>query len=350
MAQSKAGLAERFSLDPHTADALAQAERWLGRLAMLEALWPQWAGFARGPLAAMAALDQLQARGLDLEPVELLALGPEPRPTRPGKPLRLAVGHVASLRLVESAPLDQALSPALVGAVLCGLEAPQLSRAQRQDPWELQNQPAGGALWGQARRWLAVGLPALVVAGLTLASWEREGPDDPRRSTAGQVLSYGLAPRLGLPAAAFLRLRPALELASAQQSGGCQGLLDLVRRSGAWRTWLLVFLRACGQAAQLAGDSGLAAYQLQVENADLVRTWVRAPRHPLRLLDLLVSLPVIDLPTVAQQLDVTQRTAGLLVSKLLEMGLLVEVTGQRRGRRFAYSPLINLLWPPLAEA
>ena len=93
-----------------------------------------------------------------------------------------------------------------------------------------------------------------------------------------------------------------------------------VRAHGAWRPWLAVFLKAAELSAAQAADLALAVHMLQEENQGLVRTWVRAPRHPQRLLNLLVGHCVIDLPTVAKELDVTQRTAGLLASKLEEMG------------------------------
>ena len=46
----------------------------------------------------------------------------------------------------------------------------------------------------------------------------------------------------------------------------------------------------------------------------------------------------------------TQRTAGLLVAKLADQGLLREITGQRRGRRWAYQPLLRLLQPGWGES
>jgi predicted transcriptional regulator len=63
----------------------------------------------------------------------------------------------------------------------------------------------------------------------------------------------------------------------------------------------------------------------------------------------LLALPVIDLPTIAEKLEVTQRTAGLLVDKLADQALLAEITGQKRGRRFAYAPLMQLLQPGWGE-
>ncbi len=344
MSAAKSSIIERFTMEPQVAAALSAAERQMGQLQMLHRIWPLWNDFAAGPLTAYAAVNEAQMRGLDLEPVELLSLGTEPAPSRPGKPLRIGVGFVLAMGQMYG-KTKPALTPQAVGGILTGIDAPQLSRSNQRDDWQLQNSPPGSAIWAQAGKLAAAGLPPLAAAGLALATWEKEGPEHKRRSLAGRVLLCGLARHLGLPPAGFLNLGPALPLAAVKFPGGLGGLLSEVRSHGAWRPWLAVFLNAAELSAAQAADLALAVHMLQEENQGLVRTWVRAPRHPLRLLDLLVGHCVIDLPTVAKELDVTQRTAGLLASKLEEMGLLVEVTGQKRGRRFAYIPLINALWP-----
>ena len=79
--------------------------------------------------------------------------------------------------------------------------------------------------------------------------------------------------------------------------------------------------------------------QAMYENhLDLVENWVRAPRHPIRLLRLFLARPVMDLPLISAELEVTQRTAGLLVDKLMEHELIHETTGQRRGRPLRLCP------------
>lgn len=344
MAGAKSSIIERFTMEPQVAAGMSSAERQMGQLRMLERIWPLWHDFAAGPLTAYAAVNECQIRGLDLEPVELLALGPDPAPSRPGKPLRIGVGYTLALRTLDG-KTKPSMGLQTVGDILTGIDAPQFSRSQQRDDWQLQTSPPGAAIWAQAGKLASSGLPPLAAAGLAMATWEREGPDHSRLSVTGRVLICGLARYLGLPLAGFLNLGPALPLAAAKHPGGLNGLLSEVRTHGAWRPWLAVFLKAAELSAAKAADLALAVHMLQEENQGLVRTWVRAPRHPLRLLDLLVGRPVIDLPTVAKELDVTQRTAGLLATKLAEMGLLVEVTGQKRGRRFAYIPLINAIWP-----
>jgi Fic family protein len=155
----------------------------------------------------------------------------------------------------------------------------------------------------------------------------------------------GAAPRLGIPAHGLAGLGLSLKEAAGDQPGGLEAVLAEVRRGGSWRRWLGVFLLGVEISAAQTAEVSVAALDLVREHMALIGAWVRAPRHPLRLLELMVSRPVVELPEVAEVLEVTQRTAGLLATKLKELGLVAEVTGQRRGRRFAYNSITDVLIP-----
>lgn len=342
---------EQFALDPRSAGLLARAERRLGEIALLSRIWPLWPGFAQGPLTARAAVLEAQFLGRKADLTALLALGPKPQPSRPNKDLRWAAGLLLTLRRLEEIPADSPLTPSLVTELFHNLDAPALARslpAKRTRSLEGNAAPIpGAAAWTLAPRWVEAGLPPLMAAGLALAAWEREGPDHPHRGPAGRVFLMGAAPRLGLPAQGLAGLGLGLAQAAAEQAGGLEAVLAEVRRGGSWRRWLGVFLQGVEISAAQTAEVAVKALDLVREHMSLIGAWVRAPRHPLRLLELLVSRPVVELPEVAEALEVTQRTAGLLATKLKELGLLAEVTGQRRGRRFAYEGLVEALAPSL---
>ena len=153
-----------------------------------------------------------------------------------------------------------------------------------------------------------------------------------------------------MPAHALDRLGPALAAAAGKEGRSLEDLLLQVRRQGAWRPLFHAFLCAVARSAREVAGLVRAAAELHRGHHELVETWVRAPNNPRRLLDLLLVRPVVDLPLVARRLEVTQRTAGLLVAKLADQGLLREITGQRRGRRWAYQPLLQLLQPGWGES
>jgi len=336
-------------LDAPGVARLSAAERAVGELAGLARWWQPWPEFARVVLGAWWALGEVEGLGLRVDAAQLLALGPQPHPSRPRRSLRWAVGLVLARRRLEAEPSDRPLTLGLVTRLYHHLDAPHLARGGRrpQPPGPV----AGGAAWTLAGRWREAGLPGLWAACLALAAWEREAPEPaPRRHLAGRTLLLGLAPRLGIPAHALDRLGPALAAAAGEEGQPLEDLLSRVRRQGAWRPLFHAFLRAVERSAREVAELARAAAQRHRRHHELVDTWVRAPNNPKRLLDLLLVRPVVDLPLVARRLEVTQRTAGLLVAKLADQGLLREITGQRRGRRWAYLPLLQLLQPGWGES
>jgi len=101
-------------------------------------------------------------------------------------------------------------------------------------------------------------------------------------------------------------------------------LLLAVSERGAWREWLLFFLRG---VAEQARDASLKAKQLQ----DLQTSWrnaltrTRAPALALKLADTLFQAPMVTIPQAAKLLDVTYHSAQRNVEKLVEAGILVNV-------------------------
>lgn len=339
---------DNLVLEAPAARLLALAERRIGELEAIQRLWPPWPEFAAGALTAWSALGEIEMRDRTLDLAELISLGPSPQPSRPTKPLRLAVGIMLSRARLQDEPLEHPLVPSLVTELYQNLDAPALARGG-SPPQPMDAPVEGAAAWTLAPRWLKAGLPPLWAAGLALATWEREGPEAKRRSRAGRVFLCGLAPRLGIPAHSFDRVGPGMAQATAKLPGGLDGLMDEVRQAGAWRKLFLVFLASMEASARSVCSLAMAARAMNQSHHELIDTWVRAPQNPKRLLDLLLAMPVIDLPTIAEKLDVTQRTAGLLVDKLADQALLAEITGQKRGRRFAYAPLMQLLQPGWGE-
>ncbi len=62
----------------------------------------------------------------------------------------------------------------------------------------------------------------------------------------------------------------------------------------------------------------------------------------LRLLNLLFYWPMINITTASSKLEVAYVTAKKLVTEFLELGLLEEITGGRRNRRYRYKPYLDL--------
>ncbi|MDH3474463.1 MAG: winged helix-turn-helix transcriptional regulator, partial [Rhodospirillales bacterium] len=68
----------------------------------------------------------------------------------------------------------------------------------------------------------------------------------------------------------------------------------------------------------------------------------RAVGHGLQVLEYLLRRPIIQIKEVQQLLDITYPGANNLVRRLVEAGILEEITGYARNRRFRYRAYIDL--------
>jgi len=118
--------------------------------------------------------------------------------------------------------------------------------------------------------------------------------------------------------------------------------LQLVREQGDWEGWLRFFLRGVGEVSAQATDTAKRIVVMQSEHRAMIQGRSRTPT-PLRLLDLLYETPMISIPEAARRLQLTFEGARYTVATLGSLGLLREVTGQRKHRLFAYAPYLDLL-------
>ncbi len=66
----------------------------------------------------------------------------------------------------------------------------------------------------------------------------------------------------------------------------------------------------------------------------------------LELLDLLFQQPLVNANLVQHRLGIAYNTANRLLNQFEKLGLVNEITGERRNRRYAYAPYIALFEDP----
>jgi Fic family protein len=121
-------------------------------------------------------------------------------------------------------------------------------------------------------------------------------------------------------------------------------LLEAVSARGAWREWVLYFLRGVEEQAR---DAVARAKRLQ----DLQLGWrhrltqARASALLLRLVDALFQSPAVTLPQVQRMLGVTHRTASQAVARLVAEHILQAVPGRARNRQFVAPEVLAVLGP-----
>lgn len=101
---------------------------------------------------------------------------------------------------------------------------------------------------------------------------------------------------------------------------------------------------------QLLADSTLAACdysdRIQTRLADIRATWEQAVplrgEYQRRMVELLPTQPVFDIPTISQQLGVSQRTSARVVAHLQEGGILRQRNAGKRNRVFEAAAIVDL--------
>ena len=119
--------------------------------------------------------------------------------------------------------------------------------------------------------------------------------------------------------------------------------LTAVRVEGDWEGWLDFFLDG---VATIADEAAVSARELfALVTADRVRLLAREEMSlaALRLFELLPRHPVVTIASVRTLLETTKPTAGRAVELLVTGGVLVETTGRRRDRSFAYQRYLEHL-------
>lgn len=184
-------------------------------------------------------------------------------------------------------------------------------------------------------------LPDLIIAGLAHAQFETIHPFLDGNGRVGRLLvslylhEQGLLSKPVLSLSSFLR---------RHQSEYVDRLMR-VRSHGEWEQWLEFFLRGVAEAAKDA--TGTAARIHGLRESDRQRTIdAGGTARDLALVDLLYRQPIVTARWVESEMGVVPATANKLLARLEAIGVLREVTGFRRNRRFRYDSYIDIFGTP----
>lgn len=123
--------------------------------------------------------------------------------------------------------------------------------------------------------------------------------------------------------------------------------LMAIRNDGNWEGWLKFFLRGVHEVSQAATTTARAILLLREEHRQLIASRMDGSTNGLRLLDVLFEQPLVTVRLVEQRLACSYATAAKLIDAFVELGLLREITGWQRNRRFRYDPYLALFEPAL---
>lgn len=117
--------------------------------------------------------------------------------------------------------------------------------------------------------------------------------------------------------------------------------LQAVRDSGAWEGWLKFFLRGVYEVAQEAAATARKIVKLKEEHRQLVLDRMgRRSGNAIALLENLYFRPIFTVEHAAAITNLSYPNANALIKDLSDIGLLQEITGQKRNRAFSYEPYL----------
>lgn len=182
-------------------------------------------------------------------------------------------------------------------------------------------------------------LPPLIRIGLSHAQFETIHPFLDGNGRVGRLLIT-----LFLVEKTLLR-RPVLYLSYYFKKNRAEyyDRLQAIRDRGDWESWLLFFLEGVAQVANLAAETAQKVLRLREDHRQrILDTFDRAAAAPLRVLDKLYELPVTSPNIVMEDVKTSYPTANNIVQQLEKMGILNEITGQRRNRVYLYRTYMGL--------
>jgi len=124
--------------------------------------------------------------------------------------------------------------------------------------------------------------------------------------------------------------------------------LQAVRDHGAWEPWLAFFLRGVIEVSAEAAETVRRILRLREDHRSAITAQLgRAAGNGHRVLESLFDRPIVTVNDVQGLTGTTYAAANALVSRLVGLGVLSEMTGYARNRRFRYAPYISLFNDPV---
>ncbi len=119
--------------------------------------------------------------------------------------------------------------------------------------------------------------------------------------------------------------------------------LNLARESGDFEQWIAFFLRGVVTTADAAVASAKSILELQTAHRDLLWQKKLSSPYAVGILERLFHTPYISVNDVATHFSMTYPTAAKVVGQLEGIGILKEVSGKQRDKRYIYIDYMNLL-------
>ncbi|MCI0520836.1 MAG: Fic family protein [Chloroflexi bacterium] len=182
-------------------------------------------------------------------------------------------------------------------------------------------------------------IPPLIKIALVHAQFETIHPFLDGNGRIGRLLIAALLEHWGLLPEPLMYLSGYLK----QHQLEYYRRLAIIRTEGDWESWVAFFLEAVAVAA---ADSERGIIEIASMVAADRKRLLAAPKAgpaSYRLFELLPMMPRFTIERVRRELGTSFPTANAAVKALEELGIVSEMTGQKKNRSYSYQQYIELL-------
>jgi Fic family protein len=347
-----------IQMDPEIASLLSEADRALGRLDGVTSILPNpdffVAMYVRHEAVLSSQIEGTQSTLQDVLEFEIDSKG-EDKP----KDVEEVVNYVGAmnygLQRVNEFPLSLRLIREIHGKLLQGV------RGSNREPGEFRKRqnwlgpdqcPIEQATFvppPPAEMQTALNdfekflhfeepLPVLVHCGLCHAQFETIHPFLDGNGRVGRLLITFLLCQKGILHRPLLYLSHYLKRHRAQY----YDRLMAIRTEGDWEGWMKFFLRGVAEVSHAATATAREILKLREKGREMSLASPGGANYDQRLVDFLFERPIVNVRMVEQGLECSFAKANGMVKAFVELGLLEEMTGWQRNRRYRFKPYLAL--------
>jgi Fic family protein len=183
-------------------------------------------------------------------------------------------------------------------------------------------------------------MPALIKIGLAHAQFETIHPFQDGNGRTGRLLITFLLCERNILKRPLLYISYFFKKYRSQYYDHLQSIRD----NGDWESWVKFFLKGVYEVAQEASTVARQIVNLKEEHRQIVMREMgnRKAGSAIALLEKLYYKPVFNVDIAQDITQLSYPNANNLVKELCKIGLLREITGNKRNRTFAYSSYLSI--------
>lgn len=182
-------------------------------------------------------------------------------------------------------------------------------------------------------------MPPLVKIALVHAQFETIHPFLDGNGRMGRLLIAALLEHWNLLPEPLMYLSGYLK---AHQMTYYRRLSD-IRTDGDWESWVRFFLEGVVEAASNAEKSVLGLASLVAADRQRLLALPKLGAITMRLFEQLPVMPRFTVDHVRQRFETTFPTANAAIATLESLGIVIEMTGQKKNRYFSYQRYVEFL-------